>query len=188
MAAAHIPVRSIANIWTAPVQNVKTIRPNSSLQLATRIYPLSATNQQFTWVHSGVGSISPSGLFTSDATTGAAFIYAVSVENSKIRTNLYVIKVIVPLESFTISATRTDIYRTFTKPTVSFLTINPTPPNATMNYATFVSSNPNIAWVNARSGLVMAKQILGTAAITATITDPLTGVHKQTVQIRNLLK
>jgi uncharacterized protein YjdB len=152
------------------------------------VYPINATNKQITWMHSGVGSISAAGLFTSDATTGAAFIYAVSVENAKIRTNLYVINVVVPLESFTISATRTDIYRTFTKPTVSMLSIVPIPANATMKPVTFVSSNRNIAFVISRSGVVMSQPVLGTATITATITDPLTGVHKQTIQIRNLLQ
>lgn len=182
-----VRVRSIANIRSAPAQNVKTIRPNTSLQLATQVYPINATNKQFTWIHSGVGTISAAGLFTSDATTGAAFIYAVSVENARVRTNLYVINVVVPLESFTIVASRTDIYRTFTKPTVSMLSIVPTPANATMKHATFVSSNRHIAFVNSRSGLVVSQPLLGTATITATITDPLTGVHKQTVQIRNLL-
>ena len=59
-----VRVRSMANIRSVPVLNVKTIRPNTSLQLATQVYPINATNKQITWMHSGVGSISAAGLFT----------------------------------------------------------------------------------------------------------------------------
>jgi hypothetical protein len=182
----QIPVKLLSLIQTAPTRNVKTIAVNSSIQLQVEVAPLNATNKEITWTVVGTGSISQTGFYSSSGTAGVAYIQAVSAANPTIKSRAYIINVIVPLTGFQIAASSNYIYRTISKkPCITFLSIIPSPPDATFRRATYTIDNKNIAIVNA-SGIVMAQTALGTATITATIIDPIRGVIQQTIQIRSL--
>jgi hypothetical protein len=181
-----IPVKLLGLIQTVPTRNVKIMAVNSSIQLHVEVAPFNATNKGIIWTLVGTGSISQTGIYSSSGTAGVACIQAVSAANPTIKSRAYIINVIVPLTGFQIAASSTDIYRTISKkPCVAFLSIIPSPPDATSRRATYTIDNKNIAIVNA-SGIVMAQTALGTATITAKIADPINGILQQTIQIRSL--
>lgn len=188
MSVPIIKVRGINNIASFPRNGIRNVGLNETVQLKTSVAPLNATNKGIIWTLTGAGSITQSGLFSSGGIGGTAFIQAVSAENGKIKSGLYIINVVVPLTglSLTIGPNGTDIYRTFTKNTSTRITPVFTPANATNKKIRYTSSNPKAVIVNS-TGIIMAGPILGSAIIIATAEDRTNGVQSASVTIRNLL-
>lgn len=188
MSAPIIKVRGINNIQSVPRNGIRNVGLNQTVQLKTNVTPQNATNKGILWTLTGVGSITQSGLFSSGGTGGAAFIQAVSAENGRIKSGLYIINVVIPLTglSVTVGPNGTDIYRTFAKNTSTRITPVFTPATATNKKVRYTSSNPKNVIVNS-AGIIMAGPILGSAVIIATADDRTNGVQSASVTIRNLL-
>jgi hypothetical protein len=187
MLRGPVKVVGINNIRSHPTAGIKSIGLNGTVQLGTAVAPTNATNKGIVWTLAGVGSISQTGLFTAGSVSGAAFIQAVSAENPKIKSGLYIINVIIPVTGLTlaIGPNGTDIHRRFTAKTVTKISSIIEPPNATNRAVVFTSSNPRVAKINS-AGLITAGPILGSTVITATASDTTNGMKRTTMTIRVL--
>lgn len=161
------PVIKVTQIQLS--QTRASLNEGKELQLTATVLPANATNQSLTWSSSveGVATVDPTGKVTA-IKAGTTVITATAKDDSGISASCTV-QVTVP----TIKVTGITLNKTtasVVKGKTVALTATVTPTNATNKNVTWKSSNPKIAKVDEKSGVVTAVAA-GTATITATAAD-----------------
>ncbi len=161
------PVIKVTQIQLS--QTRASLNEGKELQLTATVLPTDATNQSLTWSSSveGVATVDPTGKVTA-IKAGTTVITATAKDDSGISASCTV-QVTVPTVKVT-GITLNKTTASVVKGKTVALTATVTPTNATNKNVTWKSSNPKIAKVDEKSGVVTAVAA-GTATITATAAD-----------------
>ena len=161
------PVIKVTQIQLS--QTRASLNEGKELQLTATVLPANATNQSLTWSSSveGVATVDPTGKVTA-IKAGTTVITATAKDDSGISASCTV-QVTVPTVKVT-GITLNKTTASVVKGKTVALTATVTPTNATNKNVTWKSSNPKIAKVDEKSGVVTAVAA-GTATITATAAD-----------------
>ena len=161
------PVIKVTQIQLS--QTRASLNEGKELQLTATVLPANATNQSLTWSSSveGVATVDPTGKVTA-IKAGTTVITATAKDDSGISASCTV-QVTVPTVKVT-GITLNKTTASVVKGKTVALTATVTPTNATNKNVTWKSSNPKVAKVDEKSGVVTAVAA-GTAIITATAAD-----------------
>ena len=161
------PVIKVTQIQLS--QTRASLNEGKELQLTATVLPANATNQSLTWSSSveGVATVDSTGKVTA-IKAGTTVITATAKDDSGISASCTV-QVTVPTVKVT-GITLNKTTASVVKGKTVALTATVTPTNATNKNVTWKSSNPKIAKVDEKSGVVTAVAA-GTATITATAAD-----------------
>ena len=166
------------------VERIEILKDNDMIyagetrQLTAVVYPESATNKTVTWESSNpsVVTVDVNGLLTAHQ-AGYADIKALANDGSGVFATTRIYVAVTPVESITIYANGSNELK---DGETLQLTATVSPETATDKTVTWESSNQNVATVS-NDGLVTAHSTIGSARITATANNGITGFIDITV-------
>ena len=166
------------------VERIEILKDNDMIyagetrQLTAVVYPESATNKTVTWEssNSSVVTVDVNGLLTAHQ-AGYADIKALANDGSGVFATTRIYVAVTPVESITIYANGSNELK---DGETLQLTATVSPETATDKTVTWESSNQNVATVS-NDGLVTAHSTIGSARITATANNGITGFIDITV-------